>query len=237
MALIEPGPEEIWELFKHLFEERQGVVSAEYKAMVIRQCESGLAEDVYVNTFTFLADDDKVTAADDINSALIDFYENPGTVGAIDKWYHPCVNNSRIIKIYKLSDLKPREPLIRVSTATTTRITSVGMPEEVAVVLSFSAAAPHTARRRGRIYFGPLVHAAVTPMSGTDISSVHAELQQGLTDGAIRLANHVDAGWLIHSLAGAGSFSAVETGWVDNAFDTQRRRGMTATLRRTWAKA
>lgn len=68
------------------------------------------------------------------------------------------------------------------------------------------------------------------------MTRLNGPFQQAIAAGAVRLANHVDAGWLIHSRVGAGSFSAVETGWVDNAMDTQRRRGPKATSRYTWAK-
>lgn len=237
MAIGDVEDPAVYEWFKFLFEERQGVVSTEYHAMYIRQCASGLSEDQFVNNFTFLADDDKATAADDIAAALTDFYDTPGTTAAIAAWYHPCVTNAVTMKIYKLSDAKPREPIVRAYTTAVARVNTVGLPEECAIVLSFSAAPPHTARRRGRIFLGPLNQASISPEAGTSVTRVSGPLTVDIAAAAVRLANRVDAGWLIHSTMGTGSFAAVETGWIDNALDTQRRRGPKATSRYTWAKS
>jgi len=228
---------EVYLFFKHLFEERQGVVSTEYHAMAIRAGLSGKPEDVFVNNFTFLADDDKPTAADDIAAALTDFYDTPGPTRAINAYRGRCVQDLMTFKIYKLSDPKPREPVVRTHTTVVAKASAQVMPEEVSICLSFSAASPHTARRRGRVYLGPLTVIACVEEDVTGFCRVHGNAQADIAAAAVRLANHVDAGWLIHSTIGAGSFSAVETGWVDNSFDTQRRRGPKPTNRFTWAKS
>ena len=228
---------EVYLFFKHLFEERQGVLSTEYHAMAIRQGLSGQPDDVFVNNFTFLADDNKVTAADDIAAALIDFYDVTGPTQPLNAYRGVTVEDLMTFKIYKLTDAKPREPLVRTHTTTVVRANSGLWPEESAVCLSFSAAPPHTPRRRGRVYLGPLNPACGTQEATTKICRVSDAAQQNIAAAAVRLANHVDAGWLIHSTIGAGTFAAVETGWVDNAFDTQRRRGPKASTRFTWAKS
>jgi hypothetical protein len=237
VAFIEPGPYELYLLFKHLFEERQGVVSTEYHAMAIRAGLSGKPDDVFVNNFTFLADDNKVTAADDISAALIDFYETAGPTTSINARRSITCADLMTFKIYKLSDAKPREPLVRTHTTATARSNAGSWPEESAICISFSAAPPHTARRRGRVFIGPLNPSCVSAEATTNISRVSNAVQADFAAAAVRLANHVDAGWLIHSSLAGGSFAAVETGWVDNAFDTQRRRGPDASNRFTWAKS
>lgn len=239
MALIEPDPVDVWHEFKRAWDarHREGIVSTEYHAMYIRKCLSGMSEDVYVNNFTFLADDNKVTAADDIAGALQDFYETPGPAYPVGAYFHPCVSNDATIKVYKLTDPKPREPLVRGYTSTATRSNGQGIPEEAAITLSFSAAAPHTARRRGRVYLGPLNVGVVEEDAVSHASYVRAATRADIAAAAVRLANKPDAGWLIHSLMAGGTFAAVETGWIDDAFDTQRRRGQDARSRFTWAKS
>jgi hypothetical protein len=237
VAFIEPSPYEIYLLFKQLFEERQGVVSTEYHAMAIRAGLSGKPDDVFVNNFTFLADDNKVTAADDIAAALVDFYETAGPTTSINARRGVTVNDLMTFKIYKLTDAKPREPLVRTHTTPTARLAAGLWPEESTICLSFSAAPPHTARRRGRIYIGPLNSSCGAQEATSNICRVSGAVQADFAAAAVRLANHVDAGWLIHSSMAGGTFAAVETGWVDNAFDTQRRRGPDASNRFTWAKA
>lgn len=237
MAFIEPDPYDAWLEFKRLFEERNHDVSTQYHAMAIRAGLSGMADDVYVNNFTFLADDNVVTAADDISAALIDFYDTSGPNRAINEYRGRGVADLMTFKIYKLSDLKPRVPIVRTHTTTKVKSSTLLWPEESAVCISFSAAPPHTPRRRGRVYIGPLNGSVCVEENVTGIMRVTPGVQQDFSAAAVRLANHVDAGWLIHSTIGGGTFAAVETGWVDNAFDTQRRRGPDASNRFTWAKS
>lgn len=229
-----PDPYAVWKWFQQT--ERQ-IMSTEYHAMAIRQCLSGMSEDQYVNNFYFLADDDKVAAADDIAAALIDFYDTPGPAYPINAYYHPCVSNLTTFKIYKMTDAKPREPLVRTHTTTATRANGQGIPEEAAICLSFSAASPHTPRRRGRVYIGPLNVGVVEEDVSSKASYVKAAVRADFAAAAVRLSAHVDAGWLTHSSMAGGSFAEVVTGWIDDAFDTQRRRGQAARSRYTWAKA
>jgi hypothetical protein len=237
VAFIEPSPYEIYVLFKQLFEQRQGVVSTEYHAMAIRAGLSGKPDDVFVNNFTFLADDNKVTAADDISAALVDFYDTSGPTQPINARRSVTVSDLMTFKIYKLSDAKPREPIVRTHTTAVARAAAGLWPEESAICISFSAAPPHTARRRGRVYIGPLNSSCGAQEATSLICRVSGAVQADFAAAAVRLANHVDAGWLIHSSLAGGTFAAVETGWVDNAFDTQRRRGPDASNRFTWAKS
>jgi hypothetical protein len=237
MAFIEPDPIDLYELWKHRNDGSNGHMSTEYKAMYVRQCLSGMTEDVYVNNFTFLADDNHVSAADDIAAALTDFYEGTNPAYPVGAYLHPCVSNAAVIKVYKLSDAKPREPVTRTYTSSVTRANGQGIPEEAAITLSFSAAAPHTARRRGRVYLGPLNVGTVEEDASSKASYVRAACRADIAAAAVRLANHEDAGWLIHSTMAGGTFSEVVTGWIDDAFDTQRRRGPDARSRYTWAKA
>lgn len=110
------------------------------------------------------------------------------------------------------------------------------LPEEVAVVMSFQGP-PLTgvsqASRRGRIYVGPLIIAALTG-GGRPTASFIA----GLVGAGQRLndASAVAGGaneWGVYSPTN-DTFTPVTNGWVDDAADTQRRRGQSPTLRTTW---
>lgn len=111
------------------------------------------------------------------------------------------------------------------------------LPQEVAVCLSmytstyFSSATP--GRERGRVYVGPL-----TSLAGTDAGllaplRVAPALQVAMTEGIEGVQGGLEA--LLASLAvwsrAAGTFHPVVGGWVDNEFDTQRRRGRDSTGR------
>ena len=118
------------------------------------------------------------------------------------------------------------------------------LPLEVALVASVrSTLAPATGgallplqRRTGRIYLGPLNQNAVgsDTTSGyplpstqfrTDLSRACYDLSTGDMD---------QSDWVIYSRA-ARACSAITNGWVDNAWDTQRRRGTDPTSRTSWA--
>lgn len=110
------------------------------------------------------------------------------------------------------------------------------LPDELAICLSFqgvrTAGLPQ-ARRRGRIYFGPLDQTAVT--SNRPSAGVIA----ALATAAINLQTAIQAAatgadLVIWSVANQSAVPVVD-GWIDNAFDVQRRRGVEATSRTTWA--
>lgn len=125
------------------------------------------------------------------------------------------------------------------------------LPDEVACCLSFrkdygnvlevAADGPDAdndpdrprARQRGRLYFGPLQNAA-TVLQGTPAAPASG-LINALLGMGVFLANptnptltDVQAHWVIN---GKNGIKEVDTVWVDNAFDTQRRRGRKATTR------
>lgn len=129
-----------------------------------------------------------------------------------------------------------------------------GMPGEVALCLSYNAdltdileEAPDDAdpdsrperpasRRRGRLFVGPLV---LTCGTATEPTRPIDTLRNDLLGLGVFLGNPtdpaltaVDAMWIIYSNAGlAGEAHEIIRCSVDNAFDTQRRRGVKQTNR------
>lgn len=129
-----------------------------------------------------------------------------------------------------------------------------GMPGEVALCLSYNAdltdvlevapddpdadARPErpAARRRGRLFIGPLV---LTVGTAAEPTRPIDTLRNDLLGLGVHLANPtnpvltaVGAAWVVHSSSGfAGDNYEVVRVSVDNAFDTQRRRGVKQTNR------
>lgn len=130
-------------------------------------------------------------------------------------------------------------------------------PHEVALCLSFknlaSGGVP-PAQRRGRIYFGPIGGSQVV-LNG-DVTIPSADLRNDLLRAATWLRDTIPGAgrdWVIYSrpypgrpeterpgnprgplpalAARAGATYVVTDLWVDNAFDTQRKRGEKATSR------
>lgn len=205
---------------------------------------TGTPEDAITNTWYFDGDDSDEdqewywSAATDL---LVDFYEG------FDTYLSGALSGALFLTVYDMRDAEPRVPKF---TQSTTLTVSAGawLPAEVALCLSFQAAAVSgtpQARRRGRVFLGPLSQDAIEA-SGGDIRPT-----QAMREGIANLAGTLKAGrslplaagslrWAVYSptLDAGGSvddaFNDVSSGWIDNAFDTQRRRGAAPTARTTF---
>ena len=101
-----------------------------------------------------------------------------------------------------------------------------------------SAATRSPAKRRGRIYFGPLnISGGITSTQGYPLPSTAfmTDLYRGIffileavpTDFAPIIRNGVYVG----AHPDLGGYTEISSGWVDNRWDTQRRREVAATAR------
>ncbi len=208
-------------------------------AIVSLQGASLLPRDLFVNTFHFRKD--TALDADDraaIASRLIEFYNtlNGGAATAVSSWIGAGVSrgaNLSTIKQYDLADLKPR-PIARTDMFTLGAAGNAlgDYPSEVAVTISYFGS-QNVKRRRGRIYIGPLLDDAGTLQPNVRVSSA---LRANFATAAARLrdqSNLAGVPWVVHSEAALQDFT-ITGGWVDNEFDTQRRRGLRADARTTF---
>jgi hypothetical protein len=178
-------------------------------------------------------------AANDAVTQLGVFY------AALDVYFSTMVGTPMRFKVYNLADAEPRIPFLE-TTLTLTTGTGVAFPAEVAICLSYRAeliSGANPARRRGRIYFGPLD--ADTATSGTGDMLVSSTVLNAFANAAsdIIVAGATDdARWVVFSptLAGPPPWDSptleaasadVTAGYIDNAFDTIRSRGAAATSR------
>jgi hypothetical protein len=101
------------------------------------------------------------------------------------------------------------------------------IPSEVALCLSYKAdptVITNPRRSRGRIYLGPL---NITALGGTETEAdgtPHMGLLNTLFEAGKKLREDPLTEWVVYSRAG-GYSAPVSKVSVDNAFDTQRRRG------------
>jgi hypothetical protein len=202
------------------------------RAMIVIPMTSALPADSVVNTFYFTAPAADATAYAAIDTALTNFYGN------LQSFFSSKVNaNGTRIKIYDMEDLKPRPPKYDALLGLGATVGTTALPPELAVCLSFQGARVAgiaQARRRGRIYFGPLAQVAVNSdkVHATFVSSLCT--QAGVLLAATSLGDPVQ--WVVYSQTQPGpNFVAnVTDGWVDNALDVQRRRGLKADTRTAW---
>lgn len=115
------------------------------------------------------------------------------------------------------------------------------LPAEVAITMSFNAAfgtdleesgsMRPKARDRGRIYLGPLNILTLSEEGTTHEGFITPNCKQTIAEaGAGFLADLDLATWCVWSRADA-ALKPVVAGYVDNAFDVQRRRGVRSTAR------
>ena len=215
------------------------------RCMFVGQGGSGLPEDRFINVFhfhdpTILPWDDSVPA---LLNAVENFYVDPtsngGSIGAAISSY---VSRSAQLIFYNMGQAQPRVP--EAFNITLPSALGQGAPEEVAICLSLHGAPPVTARRRGRIYIGPLSMSTsviqqsttTTPsrvqMTGTNAIGVCiAQAAERLRDEAIAAG----VPWCIRSTVPTENYVPIVSGYVDNAFDIQRKRGPDDTVRHAWS--
>lgn len=120
---------------------------------------------------------------------------------------------------------------------------SGSLPDEVAAVITYQRAygsdvefgpgVRPRARDRGRLYIGPFGPLALGQDSVTKEPFVAAALGPVLEEAALHLITDSSSMWSQWSRANATT-APVVGGWVDDAFDSQRRRGNKPTARVLW---
>lgn len=211
---------------------------------------SGLPRDRVVNTYTFDMPGDFVdgTAAADILDLLNDFYGAVNGTAPVVLGTLLGTQLSRtvapILRIYDITnDLTgtPAGSPLFTNAMNVLPAASSGncMPGEVACALTFHADygadvefGPGTrprSRDRGRVYIGPLVNTVIS-MGGGEACRPSAVLKNTLLQSGKMLKDAAGPDLVVWSRA-AGLVKPVTMVSVDDAFDTQRRRGESPTVR------
>lgn len=211
------------------------------RAQVRLKYYTNLPEDVSTNTLHFVTDDSNLPAVDAISlSQQINFfYGDMGTPGSNGPFSPVLASSGHKIVWWNLDDPEPRVPIYETDLTTLPRNnTSTGLPEECAAVLSFQAdpqSGVNQARRRGRIYLGPLSTVVLSPGSSSGFSAIGTVFRTAVIDSAVENLldlNTIPAQWVVNSTLTLPSI--ITNGWMDVTFDTQRRRGGRVTGRTVW---
>lgn len=195
------------------------------RCTVTLRMDSGILEDFPTNTWWF--DDDDGTTEPAIETELIGFYDSV-------RPYFPTSmeQNGHTFEWYRESDPPPRAPIRTTVWNLTSNPSGTPLPSEVALCCSFQAdriSGVPQARRRGRVYIGPLSTVALGTDGRPAATFVTAMVNAGndLVDASVASTTWK---WSVFSRV-LGTGSEVTNGWVDNAFDTQRRRGIAPSAR------
>ena len=186
---------------------------------VTLQGRSGLSKDRYVNTLHFQGDDWNVAALDELWTKYVSFIDAVG--GGLAQGGH-------MIKAYNPGP-NPGGPYLQKTYSRAAAHTG-SSPTEVAVCLSYATVEDpeqSVPRRRGRIYCGPFstVHANAERPGATVIDAV-----LDLGEGIAQVGFAATRTWALYSQLDA-SYHKIESIWCDDAWDTQRRRGLAPTTK------
>lgn len=203
-----------------------------YHAQTIITVDSFIAKDYAVNNTYWIASD--VTDLPAIVTELKQSYD------FMRPYMAQYVNqNGHLVKFYDLADPTPRAPVYEGTFNLGADPTGSAIPTEVALCVSFQgdheSGIPQS-RRRGRNYL-PFLGGACIDGVGRPSSAVvtaAAAWGQNLLDFS---GGGVGTTWVVHSSIGIPLETAVviTNGWVDNEFDTQRRRGRAPSARTTFS--
>jgi hypothetical protein len=232
-----------------------------YQAVVQLVRTSGLPEDTVENVFHFKGDPLGGTVASeaaDIATMLKSFYNDTFESASTDVANYIGRQISRAANVCKVvvyhKDDFDRDTLFGSPDHTLSftldpaQASTTEFPSEVAICCSFHGDltdVPETvgtppnvtrpaARRRGRLYIGPLNSAASAGGGATPDPLTSANVQNAL-GRALRMLRSDDSPtrWGIWSKADE-EFYEIEGGYIDQAFDTQRRRGVASSARISW---
>lgn len=210
---------------------------------------SGLPKDVTVNTwwFTIAGSEPGSGEITDAVTKVQGFWEfdDGGTLSPIGQRLAGYVNRNvtfRVVGVNPATGLEIGFPIEIPITLPPGPSGSIGhFPPEVAVCLSYHANydfGVNKARRRGRLYLGPVdTSFAGGFTSDTVVPFIVDSFRQQLCDAARDVvAAPGDAVWSVYSRTSGAAYTVVG-GWVDEEFDTQRRRGIASTIRTSWSAA
>lgn len=181
----------------------------------------------YLSNTIYVEMDFSQVNVDAVVDRIKDFYDalEPTVLGSA------LAIGPHVTKWYAVPGTTPNYPQYESEWSLASVPNEAGLPSEVALVLSFQGERVpgiEQNRRRGRIYLGPLqigMNTSGRPTSTRITTIVNAA--KALGDG---IASDTGGNWVVWS-GTSGVSTEVKNGWVDNAFDTQRRRGVDATSR------
>lgn len=208
-----------------------------YNAQVELTMASGVTADYVTNTWHF---DIGFGGSDPLIDVLLDASDglNQFYLDIQNRLTAAIATTGNTITWYRMSDPKPRIPVLTYSMSTFTSLTGGTLPPELCLCLS-SRAAPEAgiiaSSLRNRVYIGPFASGG-TILNVTD-GRPTSLLLEDIADAADALLDFTTTTdgtveWVIHSPT-LGIERPITTVWVDNEWDIQRRRGRESTDRET----
>lgn len=207
------------------------------RVQAILQGNSALPEDRYVTTWAFASDAAETNAGKAAAIAKVRaFYtvvRAPGPNKVCDYLAGAMINEALSeFRAYSLAD-PPQERVPYIESWGSTLLSNAApLPSEVAACVSYYCGLNRPGRR-GRVYLGPLNTSAMTSNDSPAVLSPNAQTCFKQAGKAMIETAPLFPTWCLLTKSGVGSpqLVPITNGWVDNAFDTIRKRGEQATNR------
>lgn len=203
---------------------------ATYRHQFVIHTADAVPKNFATNTlYSFAAD---VSEAEDNVDDFVTMFQAFGSL------YSTFVaQNNHDVKTYDMADPEPRVPVTSRQWNLSSAPSTAPLPSELAICLSFQAVVTSglpQARRRGRIFLGPC-HTGTLDSGGRPTSSIRTTIANAAAAAKTAIeANGAGTRWCVWSQVDSLG-SGIDNGWVDNEFDTQRRREQGFTARTLWS--
>lgn len=201
---------------------------ADFMVRAVLHTADGVPENFIQNQFAIQTESFSPDYAA-ITTAVAAFYSEIGG-------YYPSTvsQGPHDLKFYGMPGIPPNYPIEETTFSFSSAPTGVSGPAEVCICTSYQGLkvpGEPQARRRGRMYIGPLDESLIDgPRPSSTMTGIIADATQELVEAVNATA---DATFGVWSTV-AAEFTPVFNGWVDNAWDIQRRRGIVPDARDTW---
>lgn len=211
----------------------------------IMQAATGLPEDAVVNDWAFRLIAGGAPSAGDLAAiaGVVGNFYRAGAAAAdrVGNYISDVINRAVTHEIQVFSISAGGSPIYSEAwLGPVAAALGAPLPNEVAGVLSFhgdlttvveeAGATRPRARRRGRVYIGPLIQSAITNATPPPLAPAFTLAMRANATVMYDAAEAAGWRWSVWSRADDELYPVV-AGWTDNAPDTQRRRGQDATLR------
>lgn len=209
------------------------------RMMINIPADSGLSEDICVNNLHWETDDVLPATLNVIEGWVSTFY-NAWAAYRSPQWTW----EQTTVKWYKMGDPPPRAPVREVSLALNASTGTQALPPELALCCSFQGnrvSGIPQARQRGRIYLGPLAGVAADTTLARPANAFTTAVQSAADALITVMTGDTNKHWIVFTkyagpVPGGGDWHArVTNGWIDDAWDIQRRRGNRPTSRKLFA--